>query len=94
MNQRRKFSAEYQREAVTMLEFPGVSVSDRRGTGDWGTCPGALAREWRRRLAQAFQGNGRPWGEELAHRRRELARVSKERDCLREAAAFFARASQ
>jgi len=38
-------------------------------------------------------GNGRSRDEELSQLRRELARVTKERDFLREAAAFFARAS-
>jgi transposase len=38
-------------------------------------------------------GKGRPGDEEVSQLRRELARVTKERDFLREAAAFFARAS-
>lgn len=37
-------------------------------------------------------GNGRSRDEELSQLRRELARVTKERDFLREAAAFFAKA--
>ena len=41
---RRRFSVEYKREAVAMLESPGVSVSQiAGGTGDWGDCPGTLA---------------------------------------------------
>lgn len=94
MGQRRKFSAEYKREAVAMLEAPGVSVSQI--AAELGIGVNVLGR-WRRELrqqpAQAFLGNGRPRDEELAHVRRELARVTKERDFLREAAAFFARAS-
>ena len=42
MGQRRKFSAEYKREAVAMLESPGVTVN-RGGTGDWGDGARALA---------------------------------------------------
>ena len=94
MGPRRKFSAEYKREAVAMLEAPGVSVSQI--AAELGIGVNVLGR-WRRELrqqpAQAFLGNGRPRDEELAHVRRELARVTKERDFLREAAAFFARAS-
>ena len=95
MVQRRRFSAEYKREAVAMLKSPGVSV--RQIAAELGIEPNVLGR-WRRELRQepeqAFVGNGRPRDEELAHLRRELVRVSKERDFLREAAAFFARASR
>ena len=95
MKQRRKFSAEYKREAVAMLESPGVSVSQI--AAELGIGANVLGR-WRRELCQgptqAFGGNGRPRDEELALLRRELARVTKERDCLREAAACFARGSR
>lgn len=40
--------------------------------------------------AQAFVDNGRSRDEELSQLRRELRRVTKERDFLRETAAFFA----
>jgi len=42
---------------------------------------------------QAFGGTGKPRDEEIAHLKRELARVKKERDFLRDAATFFARES-
>jgi len=94
MGARRKFSAEYKREAVAMLDAPGVTVNQI--AAELGIGATVLAR-WRRELRQhpqqAFVGNGRPRDEELSQLRRELARVSKERDFLREAAAFFARAS-
>ncbi|WP_373896424.1 hypothetical protein ACCP16_12360 [Xanthomonas citri pv. malvacearum] len=41
----------------------------------------------------AFGGSGTPRDEELARLKRELARVKKERDFLREAATFFAKGS-
>lgn len=95
MTQRRVFSAEYKREAVGMLEAPGVSVSQiatELGIG------AAMLGRWRRELRQetdrAFSGQGRPREEELVQLRRELARVTKERDFLREAATFFASASR
>jgi len=40
---------------------------------------------------KAFTGNGNPRDEELAKLKRELAQVKKERDFLREAAAYFAK---
>ena len=87
MAQRRRFSAEYKREAVAMLDTPGVSVSQI--AAELGIAVNVLGR-WRRELRQkpeqAFSGNGRPRDEELAHLRREVARVTKERDFLREAA--------
>jgi transposase len=95
MVQRRRFSAEYKREAVAMLESPGVTVNQiavELGIG--ATVLGRWRREVRQESAQVFRGNGRPRDENLALLRRELARVTKERDFLREAAAFFARASR
>jgi transposase len=63
---------------------------------DLGIGAGMLGR-WRRELreapTQSFVGNGQSRDEEMSQLRRELARVTKERDFLREAAAFFARAS-
>jgi len=95
MVQRRRFSAEYKREAVAMLDAPGVSVSQIAAElGIGATVLGRWRREVRQESAQAFVGQGRPRDENLALLRRELARVTKERDFLREAAACFARASR
>jgi len=48
---------------------------------------------WKREAAndKAFQGSGNPRDEEVVRLKRELARVTKERDFLREAAAYFAK---
>lgn len=95
MGARRKFTAEYKREVVAMLDVPGVTVSQI--AADLGIGANVLGR-WRRELRQAptpaFVGNGRARDEEMSQLRRELARITKERDFLREAAAFFARASK
>ena len=95
MAQRRKLSAEYKREAVAMLDAPGVGVGQI--AADLGIGAAVLGR-WRRELRQehdqAFRGNGRPREEERVQLRRELARVTKERDFLREAATFFASTSR
>jgi transposase len=95
MKQRRKFSAEYKREAVAMLNAPGVSVSQVAAElGIGATVLGRWRRELYQKSEQAFVGNGRARDEELSQLRRELARVTKERDFLREAATFFASASR
>ena len=95
MVQRRRFSLEYKREAVAMLDAPGVSVGQIAAElGIGATVLGRWRRELRQESAQAFVGQGRPRDENLALMRREFARVTKERDFLREAAAFFARASR
>jgi transposase len=95
MGQRRKFSAEYKRDAVAMLDAPGVTVSQIAAElGIGAAMLGRWRREWRRHPDQAFVGTGRSRDEELSQLRRELARVTKERDFLRDAAAVFARASR
>ena len=95
MVQRRRFSLEYKREAVAMLDAPGVRVGQIAAElGIGAIVLGRWRRELRQESAQAFVGQGRPRDENLALLRRELARVTKERDFLREAAAFFARASR
>jgi transposase len=95
MAQRRKFSVEYKREAVAMLESPGVSVSQIAAElGIGANVLGRWRRELRREPEQAFPGNGRAREEELGHLRRELTRVTKERDFLRAAATCFASASR
>jgi len=95
MIQQRRFSAEYKREAVAMLAAPEVSVSQIAAELGIGvTVLGGWRRELRQEQTQAFPGQGRSRDEEVGHLRRELARFSKERDFLREASAFFARASR
>ena len=94
MGARRKFSAKYKRDAVAMLETSGVTVSQiASDLGIGAKIMGRWRRELRQTSKQAFVGNGRSRDEEVSQLRRELARVTKERDFLREAAAFFARAS-
>lgn len=56
-----------------------------------------MLSKWRRQLRtegpKAFPGQGKPRDEEMVALNRELARVKKERDFLREAATFFAKES-
>jgi transposase len=48
-------------------------------------------REQKREGSEAFRGQGLPRDEEVAKLKRELARVKRERDFLKDAAVFFAR---
>jgi len=94
MSKRRKFSEEFKREAVGLIRQPGTMVS--QVARDIGVGAGLLGR-WRRELdsgkSKVFPGSGVPRDQEMVVLKRELARVKKERDFLRDAAAFFARES-
>lgn len=95
MATRRKFSPEFKHEAVEMArssEQPMSQVARNLGIG-----PNLLTR-WCREAkedgGQVFPGPGKPRDEEMATLKRELSQVRKERDFLKEAAAFFAKASK
>lgn len=94
MAQRRKFSEEFKREAVGLTRQAGANVT--RVAQDLGIGSNLLWR-WRRQLDthpnKPFPGAGVARDEELLALKRELARVKKERDFLRDAAAFFAKES-
>ena len=95
MSKRRKFSPEYKRESVQMAAMPGCTI--RQVAEDLGIGAGLLGR-WKRELAahgeQAFIGQGQVRDEEMVRLKREVAMLRKERDFLREAATFFAKASK
>ncbi len=55
---------------------------------------GRWCRDYLANGGAAFPGQRKPRDEEMASLKRELARVRKERDFLKEAAAFFARESK
>ena len=94
MSKRRKFSAEFKRGAVEQTRQMGVSCA--QVARELGIRDGLLTR-WKRELESqpkvAFVGTGTARDEEVARLKRELARVTKERDFLREAATFFAKTS-
>lgn len=93
MSKRRKYSVEFKRGAVDQIRRSGVScaqVARELGIG------ANLLTRWKQEAdgsKMAFGGTGTPRDEELSKLKRELARVKKERDFLREAATFFAKAS-
>jgi transposase len=95
MASRRKFSDEYKREAVRLATQPGVTKS--QVASDLGINANLLGRwckDYSANGEAAFPGQGKPRDQEMAQLKRELARVKKERDFLREAATFFARESK
>jgi len=94
MSKRRKFSADFKRGAVQQVSQPGVSCAQvARGPGIRDT----LLTRWKREAQNAgtanFAGTGTQKDEELARLKRELTRVKKERDFLREGVTFFAKGS-
>ncbi len=92
MSQRRKYSAEFKREAVATANQPGVTKAQIGQ--ELGVSPNMITR-WARELSdsgsKAFLGQGKARDEEMVVLKRELGRVKKERDFLREAAMFFAK---
>jgi len=94
MSKRRKYSPEFKRGAVEQTRQPGVSCAQvARELGIGGNVLTRWVREADSAGRQAFGGTGTPRDEEVAQLKRELARVKKERDFLREAATFFAKES-
>lgn len=96
MRHRKHFTREFKREAVRLLEQgqrPAAEIARELGI------PRNRLYKWQAQLAKegttAFPGSGRRAApaEDLARLKRELARVTEERDILKKAAAYFARES-
>lgn len=97
MGARRQFSPEFKREAVQLLESGSRPASElarelgiaRNRLYKWQT-------ELRVRGNGAFPGLGarKERTTEILRLKRELARVTEERDILKKAAAYFARESR
>jgi len=89
--QRRKYSTEFKREAVELTRDLGVTIT--QVARELGINPNMLGR-WRKEFEEqgqsAFKGHGHTHDEEVTALRRELARIKRERDFLKDAAAFFA----
>ena len=93
----RKYDREFKMEAIRMASEEGntaVEVERRLGISQ-----GIISR-WKKQLKakaeEAFPGTGHlsDSDEEIRRLRRELTRVSQERDILKKAAAFFANESR
>ncbi len=91
----KRYSAEFKREALRRATEEGMT--DKAVCDELGISTRQL-RRWRGELEllgkDAFPGTGRTRDQEFAELKRELAQVKKERDFLREAAAYFAKQSK
>ena len=97
MGARKQFTPEFKREAVQLLEGgsrPASTIARELGIArnqlyKWQT-------ELRARGGGAFPGSGarKERTTEVARLKRELARVTEERDILKKAAVFFAKESR
>jgi transposase len=89
---RRKYSAEFKREAVALANQPGVTRAQIGRKLDIN--PNVITR-WQRELqsngSKAFLGQGVARDEEMTNLKREVNQLRKQRDFLREAATFFAK---
>ena len=94
MSKRKRYSPEYKNELVELARRSPSSC--RKIALEVGVTPALLTRWVREAEAggtKVFPGGGTPRDEELARVKRELTRVTKERDFLRDAAAYFAKQS-
>ncbi len=94
MSKRKRYSPEFKRELVDVVRRSQSSC--RQVALEVGVNPNQLSR-WVREAAagesKAFPGGGVPRDEELARLKRELSKVTRERDFLKDAAAYFAKQS-
>ena len=96
MTRRKRYSAEFKRQALKRADEPGVT--DALVCEELGVSTRQLSR-WRDAVkehgeAAAFPGHGKSRDEEVTRLRRELAKVKAERDFLAEAARYFAKESK
>jgi transposase len=91
----KRYSVEFKREAIRRGSEEGVT--DAAVCAELGISTRQF-RRWRDELQllgnDAFSGQGRTRDQELTDLKRELAKVKKERDFLKEAAAYFAKESK
>ena len=95
MSRRKRYSAEFKREAIRRANEEGVTdvlVAEELGIN------ARQLRRWRNAIKRdgekAFPGEGNAKDQELMLLKRKLAKVEQERNFLKEAAAYFARESQ
>lgn len=95
MTRRKRYSAEFKRQALRRADEPGVT--DGLVCEELGISARQLPR-WRDAVrehgtAAAFPGHGKSRDDEVTRLKRELAQVKQERDFLRVAARYFAKES-
>ena len=97
MGTHKPFTPEFKREAVQLLASGSRAASElARELGIRRNQLYKWQREFQARGAVAFPGSGarKERTTEITRLKRELARVTEERDILKKAAAYFARESQ
>jgi len=95
MTRRKRYSAEFKREALRRANEEGVTdvlVAEELGIN------ARQLRRWRDEAKKdgenAFPGPGNARDKEMMLLKRKLAKVEQERDFLKEAAAYFAKESK
>jgi len=95
MSRRKRYSAEFKREALKRANEEGVTdvlVAEELGVN------ARQLRRWREAAKRdgdnAFPGQGNAHDKEMMLLKRKLAKVEQERDFLKDAAAYFARESK
>jgi len=95
MTRRKRYSAEFKREALRRANEEGVTdvlIAEELGIN------ARQLRRWREAAKRdgenAFPGQGNARDKELMLLKRKLAKVEQERDFLKDAAAYFARESK
>ena len=96
MARRKRYSAEFKRQALRRANEPGVT--DALVCEELGVSARQL-RRWREAIKEhgdekAFPGHGKSRDEEMTRLKRKLRKVTEERDFLREAARYFAKESK
>jgi transposase len=94
MGARKQFTPEFKREAVQLVESGSRSASElARELGVRRNQLYKWQREFQARGQGAFPGSGgrKERTTEITRLKRELARVTEERDILKKAAAYFAK---
>jgi transposase len=93
--ERRRFTPEYKQEAVLLAQQSDIPISQvarNLGIND------NMLRRWIKEHTdpnkKPFTGHGSPRDEEMTRLKKELQQVKKERDFLKEAAAYFAKESK
>ena len=94
MTQRKRYTKQFKEEALRLVSREGVSLG--QVAQDLGL-DASMLRRWRKEAnnegSKAFRGQGAR-DEEMACLKRELGHLKRERDFLRDAAAYFAKESK
>ncbi len=97
MKKRKKYTAEFKREAIRLAESSGKPVTEiERDLGLWRGCISGWRRQLARKGKEAFPGQGHLTVTEERIRRLEQENevLRQERDILKKAVAIFSRPSK